>query len=253
MDVNQRAFSTAAIVESYARSEALDAAERRIFERFRDRIAGKAVLDLGCGAGRTTRALATLAASYAGVDLAKPMVERCRARFAAIDRAHFHVMDAASMPDFADSSFDFIQFSYNGIDYLAHEARQAALREVRRLLRPRGVFAFSTHNRRSAGLVRRPKAPHSLNPRRWATYARHLANSLSLRGREFACAEYEIVNEQADGFRLLGYHATAAVTAAQLAAAGLRLLDVLDTEGKSIAPEGDHPDVAFFYFVATPA
>ncbi len=252
MAVNRRAYSLPAIVRNYGRNESLDPPERLILERYRDRIAGKSVLDLGCGTGRTTPALAALAASYDGVDIAEPMVAHCRARYASFAHARFHVMDAASMPRFADAAFDFILFSFNGIDCLGHEGRLAALREARRLLRPDGIFAFTAHNRGCAGIQRRPRPPRSLNPRSWASYARNLVNSLRLRRHQIATEEYEIINEEAEGFRLLCYHATAAVNARQLAAAGFRLLDVLDHEARSIAAAGDHPDVPFLTFVATP-
>lgn len=250
-DVNRRAYSLPAIVDNYAGSHSLDAAEQWVLERFRDRIAGKAVLDLGCGAGRTTPALAALAASYDGVDVAEPMVTHCRARFPMLRNARFHVMDARSLPEFADASFDFILFSFNGIDCVAHHGRLAVLQEARRLLRPDGVFAFSTHNRGYAGLERRPRMPRSPAARPWASYARNLLNSLRLRGHEVSTDEYEIVNDAAEGFRLLCYHATAAANARQIAAAGLRLLDTLDHKGRSIAPTGNHPDVPFLMFVAT--
>ncbi|MCK6450779.1 MAG: class I SAM-dependent methyltransferase [Alphaproteobacteria bacterium] len=253
VEVNRRAYSLPAIVRNYALNESLDPPEQRILERYRDRIVGKSVLDLGCGTGRTTAALAALAASYDGVDIAAPMVAHCRARFAHLAHARFHVMDAASLPGFADAAFDFILFSFNGIDCMGHDGRLAVLRESRRLLRADGIFAFTTHNRGCAAIQRRPRPPPSLSPRPWASYARNLFNSLRLRRHEIATEEYEIINEQAEGFRLLCYHATAAVNARQLAAAGFRLLDVLDHEGQSIAPAGDHPDVPFLTFVATPA
>lgn len=186
VEVNRRAYSLPAIVRNYALNESLDPPEQRILERYRDRIAGKSVLDLGCGTGRTTAALAALAASYDGVDIAAPMVAHCRARFAHLAHARFHVMDAASLPGFADAAFDFILFSFNGIDCMGHDGRLAVLRESRRRLRADGILAFTTHNRGCAAIQRRPRPPPSLSPRPWASYARNLFNSLRLRRHEIA-------------------------------------------------------------------
>ena len=47
---------------------------------------------------------------------------------------------------FKDNSFDFVLFSYNGVDYVDHADGLAILREIRRLIRPGGYFCFSTHN-----------------------------------------------------------------------------------------------------------
>ena len=53
---------------------------------------------------------------------------------------------------FKDNSFDFVLFSFNGIDSFSHKDRIAALREVRRVLRNDGIFYFSSHNLNWIGL-----------------------------------------------------------------------------------------------------
>ena len=46
----------------------------------------------------------------------------------------------------ADNSYDFVLFSYNGIDHLELPERERALSEMKRVLRPGGIMAFSSHN-----------------------------------------------------------------------------------------------------------
>ena len=46
----------------------------------------------------------------------------------------------------ADNSYDFVLFSYNGIDHLELPERERALIEMKRVLRPGGLMAFSSHN-----------------------------------------------------------------------------------------------------------
>jgi len=50
------------------------------------------------------------------------------------------------MEVFADGSFDFILFSFNGIDYVGHEDRLKALREIKRVASKDAYLCLSTHN-----------------------------------------------------------------------------------------------------------
>ena len=116
--------------------------EKRAIERyFTDREAR--TLDIGCGAGRVSCALDAQGFDVTGVDISNELIREAHSHFPEIE---FLVSDAASLP-FSDDSFEYIIFPYNGIDYLIPEQRrQDALREIRRVLRPSGVFVFSSHN-----------------------------------------------------------------------------------------------------------
>ncbi|WP_435181737.1 class I SAM-dependent methyltransferase [Halorussus sp. AFM4] len=144
MSRNTSPFTQSRVVESAAESapDGLFDVERRVVEaHFTDRDA--AVLDLGCGAGRTTAALDRLGFDVVGVDVSEPMVRRARSLFPDID---FRTGDAVDL-SFADERFDYVLFSFNGLDYVRPEGdRYVALREVHRVLRPGGTFAFSSHN-----------------------------------------------------------------------------------------------------------
>ena len=50
------------------------------------------------------------------------------------------------MDKFSDNMFDFVLFSYNGIDSFGPEDRETALKEIKRVLRSDGYFSFSTYN-----------------------------------------------------------------------------------------------------------
>ena len=101
------------------------------------------MLDLGVGAGRTSYTFAALVRTYIGIDYAPAMIEICRSRFGESGRQKFICLDAADLSKFGDSRFDLVLFSFNGIDCVELEKRRKILREVRRLLKPDGVFFFS--------------------------------------------------------------------------------------------------------------
>ncbi len=56
------------------------------------------------------------------------------------------------MDGLKDNSFDFVLFSFNGMDSFSHKDRIAALGEIRRVLRNDGIFYFLSHNLDWTGL-----------------------------------------------------------------------------------------------------
>jgi SAM-dependent methyltransferase len=101
------------------------------------------VLDIGCGAGRTTIGLSGQGYDVLGIDLSSALLQVARERFPSIP---FAEMDATQL-QVANASFDAAMFSYNGIDCIYPvEARRACLAEVWRILRPGGIFILSSHN-----------------------------------------------------------------------------------------------------------
>lgn len=101
------------------------------------------VLDLGCGAGRTTIGLEARGYDLDAIDLSESLVAEARRQ---VQRSRVQLMDAREL-QFDTGSFDAALFSFNGLDCL-HPAseRRRVLAEVVRVLRPGGVFYYSGHN-----------------------------------------------------------------------------------------------------------
>ena len=145
---NQTTWKAPDIVDEYARAADLQPPERAVLELLSDRLPDMRMLDLGVGGGRTTLHFAGRVKQYVGMDYSEEMIAACRRRFAIFEAKPvcFIVGDARAMDQFPAGSFDFILFSFNGIDYVSARDRMAIFREIRRVGKKSGVFFFSTHN-----------------------------------------------------------------------------------------------------------
>jgi ubiquinone/menaquinone biosynthesis C-methylase UbiE len=134
-------------VEWYAQRHALFLPEQIVLDKLKDRLPTMKMLDIGIGGGRTTCHFAELVQEYVGLDFDKRMLQACKQRFPnTSEKIFFHYGDVRSMNFFQDQYFDFILFSFNGIDYLSHEDRMIALKEIKRVGKKESYFLFSTHN-----------------------------------------------------------------------------------------------------------
>ena len=111
------------------------------------------ILDVGCGAGRTT--LARYALGYKnieGLDLSRGMGRSARALASAAGYSiRFRVGDVAEVNGNA-AAFDGALFSAQGFMCIpGAERRLRTLRNVRRMLRPEGILIFTTNERYGNG------------------------------------------------------------------------------------------------------
>jgi ubiquinone/menaquinone biosynthesis C-methylase UbiE len=97
-------------------------------------------LEIGCGPGRLVKPLSRHFGEVHGVDVSDEMIRLARERLGDIPHAHFHTTDGSSLPQFADESFDFI-YSYAVFQHIpSRDVVLEYMREIRRLLKPGGVF-----------------------------------------------------------------------------------------------------------------
>jgi len=141
-------------------------------------------LDLGCGAGLFAAAIFSRAEAIIGVDLSPAMIEQARAkgvyrRLAAAELTEFVAAEAAESADLAAAADVFV--------YIGDLAPVFA--EVARVLRPGGLFAFTTQSGPDQGFV----VGDDLRFRHSEAYLRALASA-----HGFAVAEFFAVSTRRD-------------------------------------------------------
>lgn len=240
--VNKRAYARADVLSHYERLDMLLEPERILLERLAPGLRGKKILDIAVGGGRTTKYLLEISGDYTGVDYTPEFVEVARRKFPA---ARIECRDARDLSAFAGGTFDFVMFSFNGIDYVPHEDRMRALREILRVLKPGGLFLFSAHNRDHAGFNKLPwRQGLSLDPAFLKTCLHalyRLPRHLRMRRHEIHADEYAVINDSAHGYSLLAYYISVPRQLEQLARAGFSSAEAYDMEGARVGSDTRFP------------
>lgn len=124
----------------------LFATEQRPFDRIipLDLVAGKKVLEIGCGMGLHSETLVRAGADLTSIDLAPTSIEATTKRLALKGlKATVQQADAEALP-FEDKTFDFV-WSWGVIHHSSRTAR--IVREIARVLKPDGQARVMVYNR----------------------------------------------------------------------------------------------------------
>lgn len=259
---NHAFWSSAPVVEQYAAAEGLTAPEEAFLAHVPDLSSARA-LDLGVGGGRTSAALSARVGDYRGADYAAPLIAACRRRFAGTALAGcFDVVDARDLGCYGDGSFDVVLFGSNSLDYVGDADRRRVLAELVRVTVPGGHVGVSSHNlagvalalslRQKLRLLRSDRA----GPRLPLALAKHLPRRALSRLRNPSAAKllprpWVLL---ADDARLLRskhtYYVAPVEMLAQLAAAGLEVLEVVDPDGTRVAdPLGPTETLPWLFWI----
>lgn len=238
-------------VYRYYLSEQLTPPETACLLKYQPFFVQRAVLDIGVGAGRTSRYLAPLARRYEAVDYSPVMVSYLNR---AMPEISVWQADFRDLKMFGDRSFDFVFATDNVIDALSHEGRIQALREAARLLLPGGLLAFSSHNLAHKAALMPPQWKWSSNPlaaaANTAKFALSWWNHFHVGPLRQITPEYALLNDPGHFYACLHYYAARSTVKAQLAGCGLRLIDVLDKRGRACGAEEDTSDSPSLMYVA---
>jgi ubiquinone/menaquinone biosynthesis C-methylase UbiE len=106
---------------------------------------GKRVLELGCGNGKTSRALVERGCDVVGIDLSLSALHLCQSSVSKGEGGQILLADARSLP-FADGTF-FAVVALHIIGHLTKGDREQAARESVRVLCPGGTLYFTSFSR----------------------------------------------------------------------------------------------------------
>lgn len=130
--------------------------ERIVFEKYISK--NDKVLDLGCGAGRTTINLFKNGYNnIIGLDIADKLINYAK-DYSSTHKLNINfVVGNATKLEYEDNTFDVVIFSFNGMQCIPGlENRRNVLKEVYRVLKPGGYYIFTAHDRHD------PKCPQYL-------------------------------------------------------------------------------------------
>lgn len=243
-----------------------DPGERAVLLSVASATRGSPILDLGVGTGRTIPMLSLLSDDYVGIDYTPEMIAVCRQRFPNMD---VRLGDARDLRDFESQQFGLVLFSFNGLDAVDHNDRLLALSEIHRVLRPGGLFVFSTHNKSGPCFMAPPWRPAGAPgkdawPRRYRVarvalsllsdpghYPRSLRNWRLLRRLAVDAGTWGVSTVEAHDFDLLIHFVTLPGERAELRAAGFELDAAFDCEHGAPLDLDDEPtEVRYFQLVA---
>ena len=233
--INRQVYHTRGVERSYSNADLLTRAEAMTLLKYQSAFAGRDVLDIGVGTGRTTAYIAPLARRYQGIDYSPVMIEYFRS---ALPQFAAELVDMRDLSGFEPDSFDLV-FALNCVfDAVSHEDRLRTLSEVWRVLRPSGLLIFSSHNRSYDRAFEGPRPRLSRNPgtalRNLFVFGRqmvHHAQTVRLRRDE---PEYALLTDEGHDFACLHYYVEASVQQRQLMAQHFHVVDVLDHVGYSV-------------------
>jgi SAM-dependent methyltransferase len=173
-------------------------------------VAGRAVLEIGAGAAQCARWLAGSGARAVALDLSAGQLRHAAALNASTGVAVPLVQASVTALPFRAGSFDTVCSAFGGLPFVADSAE--VMREVARVLRPGGRFAFSVSH-----------------PFRWCFPDTPSADDLQVRTSYFDRRAYV---EYADDGRpaYAEHHRTIGDRVREAVAAGLRVLDIVEPE-----------------------
>lgn len=233
--VNKATYARVDVVKHYQNTDLLFKTEEVLFEKLLPTIKNSKILDIGIGGGRTTKYLLPISRDYTGVDYIPQFAEDTAKKY---PDAKIMCSDATNLKEFEAETFDFVLFSYNGLDCVSNEQRLMVLNEVNRVLKKGGVFMFSSHNRDYKYFNKLPwrrKIEYDAKFLKFFLYCLyHLPKHLKMKKYQVFNDEYAIVNDGDHRYSLLLYYISIDMQVKQLTEIGFSDIEAFDMKGNEV-------------------
>lgn len=238
--INKSTYSRPEVVKYYQNNETLLKAEDVLLQKLTPAIKNSKILDIGIGGGRTTHHLLQISDEYTGVDYVPQFAEETQEKYPA---AKILCCDATNLVEFVNETYDFVLFSYNGIDSISHEQRLLVLDEANRVLKKGGTFMFSSHNRNYKYFNKLPwrrKIEYSRSFFHFYFYCLyHLPKHYKMKQHEIFTDEYAFVNDGDHRYSLLLYYIGIDRQIEQLNKAGFKNVEAYDQDGGLVKSDSE--------------
>jgi ubiquinone/menaquinone biosynthesis C-methylase UbiE len=251
-ETNRTTYNSLERVYAYAHVIDLLKPEQTILGLLRTKPHLKRMLDIGVGAGRTTKYFAKLTEEYVGIDYSENMISVCHKRYRKYPKISFATADARNLSIFEDNYFDFVLFSHGGLDAVEHEDRLRILHEIWRVAKRGGYFGFSTSNLNA--MLQFCQIKLSIHP---MVLARNLIRLLLIRQLnpqmwKYVRGKRKDLNHTmfiigADDWGLKTYCITPEAQVMQLKDSGFENIRAYDLQGKEITSLPNTTDVELYY------
>ncbi len=228
-------WEESSIVELYNSEKTLHKPELIILNILKPMLPKMKMLDIGVGAGRTTIHFAPLASEYVAIDYSVNMINACKKKFCENKKWSFKVVNATNLQAFGNNEFDFVMFSFNGLDYiLDHQNRLKAICEIWRVLKPHGYFYFTTHNLNYLWRFCEFKSFNLNETRRMLLMRIYNWKSWRIMRQRNKNVTHMIANNGTHNFKVSNYFITPKFQIMALRNLGFKEISVYDLEGKLI-------------------
>ena len=217
MDNNLKLYNNKSVVNWYSNLQEIIDVEEFVFKSYASILSTGIVLDIGIGGGRTTKYLINKCKTYVGIDYSKQFTNVVKASFPAADIRN---LDARNLADLDSNTFDYVNFSFNGIDYVNLKDREQIFLEINRVLKPNGVFFFSTHNKSHFSFNKQPWNDKSnlffTRIKDFIKIAPFYLRKMLNKKREVNENEFSVINDSAHNYRLMTFYTKPAFLIEQL-------------------------------------
>lgn len=206
-DSNLNTYNSPEVISWYANLNEITPVEKYLFDSNKDLLSKASVLDIGIGGGRTTSYLIDKCTKYTGIDYAQGFVDSVKKKY---PNANIQIADARNLSNFKDKEFEIVNFSFNGIDYVGAEDRKKIFSEINRVLKPNGLFFFSTHNKDHSTFDRQPWTDKNnsffTNLKTFIKLLPFLRRHALQKKNELRFNDYAIINDSAHNYSLMTFY-----------------------------------------------